>query len=81
LPLARPVAVGVTGPGGIAAHAAILLEPRYCGTLINAILFSAATAAAMLATPSRRRCGKIDILRAEWFESTSTDLHTSMSRG
>jgi putative spermidine/putrescine transport system permease protein len=49
LPMARLVAVGATGPSGIAAYAAILTEPRYRGTLINTILLSAATTAATLA--------------------------------
>ena len=49
LPMARLVAVGATGPSGVSAYAAILLEPRYRGTLVNTILLSAATTAATLA--------------------------------
>jgi len=49
LPMARLVAVGAAGPHGVAEYAAILLEPRYRGTLINTVLLAAATTAATLA--------------------------------
>jgi putative spermidine/putrescine transport system permease protein len=49
LPMARLIAVGATGPSGLAAYAAILIEPRYRGTLINTIVLAAATTAATLA--------------------------------
>jgi putative spermidine/putrescine transport system permease protein len=49
LPMARLVAVGATGPTGVSAYAAILIEPRYRGTLINTIVLSAATTVATLA--------------------------------
>ncbi len=49
LPMARLIAVGATGPSGLAAYAAILIEPRYRGTLINTVLLAAATTLATLA--------------------------------
>jgi putative spermidine/putrescine transport system permease protein len=48
LPMARLIVVGGTGDLGIAAYAAILLEPRYRATLINTVLLAAATTAATL---------------------------------
>ncbi|HLH93026.1 MAG TPA: ABC transporter permease [Xanthobacteraceae bacterium] len=49
LPMARLVAVGTTGPTGVSAYAAILLEPRYRETLISTIVLSAVTTATTLA--------------------------------
>jgi putative spermidine/putrescine transport system permease protein len=49
LPMAKLIAVGASGKTGIAAYAAIVLEPRYRGTLINTVLLAAATTAATLA--------------------------------
>ncbi len=49
LPMARLVIVGASGDKGLAAYAAILLNPRYRGTLINTVLLAAATTAATLA--------------------------------
>ncbi len=43
LPMARLVITGVSGPQGFAAYAAILVEPRYRGTLINTVALAAAT--------------------------------------
>jgi putative spermidine/putrescine transport system permease protein len=43
LPMARLVATGASGPRGLAAYAAILVEPRYRETLINTIVLAAAT--------------------------------------
>ncbi|HUI96241.1 MAG TPA: ABC transporter permease [Xanthobacteraceae bacterium] len=48
LPMARLVAVGAAGPHGVAEYAAILVDPRYRGTLINTVLLAAATTAATL---------------------------------
>ncbi len=43
LPLVRLVITGASGPQGLAAYFAILLEPRYRATLINTVLLAAAT--------------------------------------
>jgi ABC-type spermidine/putrescine transport system permease subunit I len=53
LPMARLIEVGAGGPGGLAAYAAILIEPRYRATLINTVVLAAATTAAtlLIATP------------------------------
>ena len=48
LPMARLVVVGASGKMGLAAYAAILLEPRYRATLLNTVLLAAATTAATL---------------------------------
>jgi putative spermidine/putrescine transport system permease protein len=48
LPMARLVIVGASGDSGLAAYAAILLEPRYRTTLLNTVLLAAATTAATL---------------------------------
>ena len=48
LPMARLVAVGAAGPHGVAEYAAILLDARYRGTLINTVLLATATTAATL---------------------------------
>jgi putative spermidine/putrescine transport system permease protein len=48
LPMARLVVTGATGPLGIGAYAAILLDPRYRETLINTVLLAIATTAASL---------------------------------
>ncbi len=49
LPMARLVVVGASGESGIAAYAAILVDPRYRATLVNTVLLAAATTAATLA--------------------------------
>src|SRR5438105_4985932 len=38
LPMARLVEIGAGGPKGLAAYAAILIEPRYRATLINTVV-------------------------------------------
>jgi putative spermidine/putrescine transport system permease protein len=48
LPMARLIVVGGTGPLGIGAYAAILLEPRYRATLINTVLLACSTTVATL---------------------------------
>jgi putative spermidine/putrescine transport system permease protein len=48
LPMARLVVVGAGGDKGLAAYAAILLDPRYRSTLINTVLLAAATTIATL---------------------------------
>jgi putative spermidine/putrescine transport system permease protein len=48
LPMARLVVTGATGPLGIGAYAAILLDPRYRETLINTVILAIATTAASL---------------------------------
>src|SRR5262249_3798309 len=48
LPMARLVATGASGPNGLAAYAAILVEPRYRESLINTILLAAAPTAVTL---------------------------------
>ena len=48
LPMARLVAVGASGPHGVAEYAAILLDPRYRATLINTVVLAAATTVATL---------------------------------
>ncbi|MGA2892803.1 MAG: ABC transporter permease [Xanthobacteraceae bacterium] len=48
LPMARLVIAGANGDLGLSAYAAILLEPRYRGTLINTVLLAAATTVATL---------------------------------
>jgi putative spermidine/putrescine transport system permease protein len=48
LPMARLIVVGASGKTGLAAYAAILLDPRYRSTLINTVLVAAATTAATL---------------------------------
>src|SRR5215831_13809204 len=40
LPMAKLVAVGASGKSGLAAYAAILLDPRYRGTLVNTVLLA-----------------------------------------
>jgi putative spermidine/putrescine transport system permease protein len=49
LPMAKLIAVGASGKTGVAAYAAIALDARYRGTLINTVLLAAATTAATLA--------------------------------
>jgi putative spermidine/putrescine transport system permease protein len=48
LPMARLVVTGATGPLGIGAYAAILIDPRYRETLINTVVLAIATTAASL---------------------------------
>src|SRR5215469_100832 len=48
LPMARLVLVGASGPDGLRAYAAILLDPRYRATLFNTVALAAATTAATL---------------------------------
>ncbi|MGE0749671.1 MAG: ABC transporter permease [Variibacter sp.] len=48
LPMAELIIAGARGPQGIAAYAAILVEPRYRATLINTVLLAAATTVATL---------------------------------
>jgi putative spermidine/putrescine transport system permease protein len=48
LPMAQLMIVGASGDTGLAAYAAILVEPRYRATLINTVLLAAATTAASL---------------------------------
>jgi putative spermidine/putrescine transport system permease protein len=48
LPMMQLVVVGASGETGIAAYAAILLQPRYRATLINTVLLATATTAATL---------------------------------
>ena len=48
LPMARLIVTGASGPSGIGAYAAILVEPRYRATLINTILLASATTVAAL---------------------------------
>ncbi len=43
LPMAELMVVGATGPQGLRAYAAILLEPRYRATLINTVLLATIT--------------------------------------
>src|SRR6476469_2961520 len=43
LPMIRLMVVGGSGPQGLAAYAAILLEPRYRATLINTVVLASAT--------------------------------------
>jgi len=43
LPMIRLMLIGGGGPQGLAAYAAILLEPRYRATLINTVVLAAAT--------------------------------------
>jgi putative spermidine/putrescine transport system permease protein len=49
LPMARLVVAGASGSSGVAAYAAILLEPRYRASLLNTVLLAATTAIATLA--------------------------------
>src|SRR5215472_14612412 len=49
LPMAKLVAVGASGKSGLAAYAAILLDPRYRGTLVNTVLLAAAVTLTTLA--------------------------------
>jgi putative spermidine/putrescine transport system permease protein len=48
LPMAWLVVTGASGKTGLAAYAAILLDPRYRSTLMNTVLLAAATTAATL---------------------------------
>jgi putative spermidine/putrescine transport system permease protein len=48
LPMAQLVITGAQGPQGLAAYAAILIEPRYRATLFNTVLLAAATTAVTL---------------------------------
>lgn len=48
LPMARLVVSGASGPSGLAAYAAILIEPRYRATLINTVVLATTTTAATL---------------------------------
>ena len=48
LPMAKLIAVGATGPSGVAAYAAILVEPRYRATLINTVVLATVTTLATL---------------------------------
>src|SRR5690348_7106284 len=43
LPMIRLMLIGGSGPQGLAAYAAILIEPRYRATLINTVVLAAAT--------------------------------------
>jgi putative spermidine/putrescine transport system permease protein len=43
LPMVRLIMTGASGPQGLAAYLAILIEPRYRATLINTVLLAAAT--------------------------------------
>ena len=54
LPMARLVEVGAGGPKGLAAYAAILIEPRYRATLINTVVLAAATTAATVSESTPR---------------------------
>jgi putative spermidine/putrescine transport system permease protein len=49
LPMARLIVTGASGPLGVSAYAAILLEPRYRATLFNTVVLATATTAATLA--------------------------------
>ncbi|MBX6329278.1 MAG: ABC transporter permease [Pseudolabrys sp.] len=49
LPMVRLILVGATGPLGLSAYAAILLEPRYRATLFNTVVLAAAVTAATIA--------------------------------
>src|SRR5215813_3197496 len=49
LPMAKLVAIGASGKSGLAAYAAILLDPRYRGTLVNTVLLAAAVRLTTLA--------------------------------
>ncbi len=49
LPMVRLVLVGATGPLGLSAYAAILLEPRYRATLLNTVVLAAAVTLATIA--------------------------------
>ena len=46
LPMLRLIVTGANGPSGVAAYAAIIVEPRYRVTLINTVVLAAATTAA-----------------------------------
>jgi putative spermidine/putrescine transport system permease protein len=48
LPMARLVAVGGSGPAGVAAYAAIVQEPRYLRSLISTVLLAGAVTGATL---------------------------------
>jgi putative spermidine/putrescine transport system permease protein len=48
LPMLRLVLIGAEGPRGIAAYAAIVLEPRYRATLLNTVALAAATTVSTL---------------------------------
>jgi putative spermidine/putrescine transport system permease protein len=48
LPMARLVLIGATGRHGIAAYAAIVLEPRYAASLFDTVLLALATTVATL---------------------------------
>jgi putative spermidine/putrescine transport system permease protein len=48
LPMALLIVTGATGPLGIKAYAAILIDPRYRETLINTVVLAAATTVASL---------------------------------
>src|SRR6201998_898620 len=43
LPMARLVVTGAEGPQGLAGYLAILTEPRYRASLVNTVLWAAAT--------------------------------------
>jgi putative spermidine/putrescine transport system permease protein len=49
LPMARLIITGASGPLGVNAYAAILLEPRYRATLFNTVVLATATTVATLA--------------------------------
>jgi len=48
LPMMRLMAAGAGGPQGVAAYAAVLVEPRFRATLINTVVLAAATTFATL---------------------------------
>src|SRR5579872_5950805 len=48
MPMIRLIVTGLSGPQGLSAYAAILVEPRYRATLINTVLLAAATTAVTL---------------------------------
>lgn len=48
LPMARLIVTGASGPTGLAAYTAILVEPRYRATLINTVVLAVTTTAATL---------------------------------
>jgi len=50
LPMARLAAVGASGPGGVAAYAAVVTEPRYFRSLLSTLALSAGVTLLTLAT-------------------------------
>src|SRR5947209_10410308 len=49
VPMLRLMLVGVEGPRGVAAYAAILIDPRYRATLFNTVALAVATTLSSLA--------------------------------